>query len=166
MTTKKKTLILVVFILITHLAGVIGSLFTAPSINNWYVFLEKPSFSPPNWLFAPAWLTLYTLMGIAAFLVWAVYNQATEEGAKKRRKNTLWLYGIHLIFNALWSVIFFGLQNPAWAFFEIVILWILTLLVLLKFYKVKKAAGMLLLPYLLWVSFAATLNFFIWQWNI
>jgi len=159
---KKKILILIIFIVIAHSAGIIGSFFTAPSIDSWYTFLEKPPFSPPNWLFAPAWLTLYTLMGVAAFLVWSSYGHIAGE----RARTALWLYGIHLVFNALWSVIFFGLKNPALAFLEIILLWVLILTVTLKFYKIRKAAGILLIPYLLWVSFAAALNFFIWQLNI
>jgi len=155
----KKILTLVLFIVIAHLAGVIGSLFTTPNIETWYVFLEKPFFAPPNWLFAPAWITLYTLMGIAAFLVWRKRNL---QGAKP----ALWLYGVQLALNALWSVIFFGLRNPELAFIAIVVLWILILVVTVKFFKIEKIAGYLFVPYLLWVAFAAVLNFAVWQLNL
>lgn len=148
----------VVSVLIAQMAGVIGSFFTTSSIQSWYVFLEKPSFAPPNWLFAPAWLTLYTLMGLAAFLVWRKRNMA---GAKM----AFWLYGVHLGFNALWSIIFFGLKNPGLAFIEILVLWALILVVTVKFFKIEKAAGYLFIPYILWVTFAAALNFAVWQLN-
>jgi len=155
----KTILGVIISILIAQMAGAIGSVFTAPSIQTWYAYLEKPFFSPPNWLFAPAWITLYTLMGIAAFFVW---QKRGEIGAK----SALWLYLVQLVFNALWSVIFFGLKNPALAFFEILILWVLILTVTLKFYKIRKAAGILFIPYILWVTFATILNFAIWQLNI
>jgi tryptophan-rich sensory protein len=149
----------IVSVLIAQMAGFIGSFFTAPSIQSWYVFLEKPFFAPPNWLFAPAWITLYVLMGIAAFLVW---RKRSVVGAKL----ALWLYGVQLALNALWSIIFFGMRNPGLAFVEIVVLWFLILVVTLKFLKVKKVAGYLFVPYLLWVSFAAILNFTVWRLNI
>lgn len=148
----------VVSIFIAQMAGVIGSFFTTSSIQSWYVFLEKPAFAPPNWLFAPAWITLYTLMGLAAFLVWRKRNLA---GAKL----ALWLYGVHLGFNALWSVIFFGLKNPGLAFLEILVLLILIVVVAVKFFRIEKIAGFLFIPYILWVTFAAVLNFAIWQLN-
>lgn len=156
---------IIISIIIAQMAGAIGSFFTAPNIQSWYAYLEKPSFAPPNWLFAPAWIALYTLMGIAAFLVWSSYAKATDGQAKKEIKTALWLYGVHLLLNALWSVIFFGLQNPAWAFFEILILWALILIITRKFYKIRRAAGILFIPYILWVSFATILNFAIWQLN-
>src|SRR4030043_1377719 len=112
----KNIFLLVFLILIAQLAGAIGSIFTSASIQNWYVFLEKPFFAPPNWLFAPAWIALYTLMGIAAFLVW----QKTDN--LKLRNYALNLYGFHLLLNALWSIIFFGLRNPGLAFFGFVFL--------------------------------------------
>ncbi|MBM3257809.1 MAG: tryptophan-rich sensory protein [Candidatus Nealsonbacteria bacterium] len=151
---------LIFSIIIAQLAGVIGSIFTAASIQNWYVFLEKPFFAPPNWLFAPAWITLYALMGISAFLVW----QKKEN--LKLRNYALKLYAIHLVLNALWSVIFFGLRNPGLAFIEIVVLWIFILIITVKFFKIRKSAGFLFIPYLLWVSFASVLNLFIWLLNL
>lgn len=147
-----------VSVLIAQMAGVIGSFFTTSSIQSWYVFLEKPAFAPPNWLFAPAWLTLYTLMGLAAFLIWRKRNVAGVKAA-------LWLYGVHLGLNALWSIIFFGLKNPGLAFIEILVLWALILAVTIKFFKIDKVAGFLFLPYILWVTFAAVLNFAIWRLN-
>ena len=157
---KAKTiLILLISIIVAQLAGAVGSIFTASSIESWYAFLEKPVFSPPNWLFAPAWITLYILMGIAAFLIW---QKRGEAGAK----SALYFYGGQLILNSLWSVIFFGFQNPFLAFLEIIVLWLLIALTTVKFYRIEKAAGLLFVPYILWVTFAMVLNFSIWQLNI
>jgi len=156
----------IISVIIAQMAGAIGSVFTASNIQNWYAYLEKPSFAPPNWLFAPAWITLYTLMGIAAFLVWSSYAKATDGQVKKEIKTALWFYGVHLVLNSLWSVIFFGLQNPAWAFFEILILWALILIITWKFYKIRRAAGILFIPYIFWVTFAAILNLTVWQLNM
>jgi len=149
---------LIFSIVIAQLAGLLGSIFTVSSIKTWYVLLEKPFFSPPGWLFGPVWVLLYTLMGIAAYLVW-------QKRQTKGAKSALWLYVIHLIFNALWSIIFFGMKNPGLAFFEILILWGLILAVALKFSKIDKSAGLLFIPYILWVSFAAILNFSVWMLN-
>ncbi|MDO8424561.1 MAG: TspO/MBR family protein [bacterium] len=147
----------IVSVIIAQLTGVIGSFFTFSSIQTWYNFLEKPAFSPPGWLFAPVWILLYTLMGIAAFLIW----QKRGEEAKA----ALSIYAIHLISNALWSIIFFGLRNPGLAFLEIVVLWILIFVITVKFFKIEKIAGLLFVPYLFWVTFAAILNFVVWRLN-
>ncbi len=149
---------LIISIVIAQLAGLIGSIFTFSSIPTWYAGLVKPVFSPPNWLFGPAWILLYTLMGIAAYLIW-------KKRQIKGAKTSLWLYGIHLIFNVLWTVIFFGMKNPGLAFAEIIILWALILIVAMKFYKIKKSAGLLFIPYIAWVVFAAILNLAIWRLN-
>jgi len=155
---KQKILPLIGFILITFIAAFIGSLFTTPSIASWYRNLNKPSFAPPNFLFAPVWTILFFLMAIAAFLVWQNKNNP-------QAKKALIFYFVQLAFNSLWSIIFFGLHNPGVAFLEIIILWILILLTLIKFYKIQKIAGLLLVPYLLWVSFASFLNLFVWLLN-
>ncbi|MFA5767681.1 MAG: TspO/MBR family protein [Candidatus Paceibacterota bacterium] len=148
----------VISIFIAQMAGVIGSFFTVSGVQNWYAYLQKPVFAPPSWVFAPAWITLYTLMGIAAFLVWKKRNVIGV-------KSALWLYGIQLGFNALWSIIFFGMRNPGLAFIEILVLWVLILAVTVKFFKIDKAAGYLFIPYILWVTFASVLNFAVWQIN-
>jgi len=144
---------LVASLFVCHLAGIAGSVFTTTSVVSWYPTLVKPSFSPPNYLFAPAWLTLYTLMGISLYLVW---QKKTE---KKKVRQALILFSIHLFFNALWSIIFFGLKNIALAFIEIIILWFLILTVIYKFWKIEPKAGILLIPYFLWVSFASILSY-------
>ena len=155
---KKSILPLLVFILITLFAGFIGSLFTTPSIASWYAFINKPSFSPPNWLFAPVWSLLYILMGIAAFLVW-------QKRDNLKTKPALMFYGIQLILNTFWSIIFFGMHNPGLAFLEIIILWTFILITLIKFYKINKTSGILFIPYFIWVSFASILNFAVWMLN-
>jgi len=155
----KDILGLVVSICICQLAGVVGGIFTASSVNSWYAALAKPSFSPPNWLFSPVWITLYGLMGIAFFLV------AKKGLAAEGVKVALVLFAAQLIGNILWSVLFFGLKLPLIAFLEIVVLWVLILLTTVKFFQISKPAGVLLLPYLLWVGFASVLNFFLWSLN-
>ena len=144
--TKGQWGMLVFFIALCHLAGIIGSFFTFEAIPTWYAMLQKPSFSPPNWVFGPVWTTLYTLMGIAVYIVW-----------QKRGKGVR-LFWIHLFFNALWSILFFGLQNPLYALVEIVVLWALLLATMMLFFRTSKTAGWLLVPYLVWVTFASVLN--------
>lgn len=141
-------------------AGMIGSLFTSSSIDTWYATLEKPTFNPPSWLFAPVWTALYFLMGISLFLI---LRQDLEKG---KIKLAISFFGLQLILNALWSFLFFGLQNPFLAFIEITILWIAILITILTFYKIKKVASTLLVPYIMWVTFATILNYFIWRLNI
>jgi len=150
---------LVVSIVACQCAGVIGSVFTTPAIPNWYAALEKPFFTPPSWLFAPAWITLYLLMAIAAFLIWR--KGLGEEGVK----TALVIFLVQLVLNALWSVVFFGLQSPLYGMVVILLLWVAILLTIIKFFKLSTAAGALLLPYILWVSFASILNISIWVLN-
>ncbi len=150
---------LLLFIFVCQSAGLIGSLFTFPAIGSWYAGLIKPSFSPPNWLFGPAWTTLYTLMGIAIFLIWLSPKE------NKGRDKSFVLFFTQLILNTLWSIIFFGLKNPLLAFVEIILLWVLILLTTLQFYKVNRSASFLMIPYILWVSFASVLNLFVFLLN-
>lgn len=154
-----KLLKLTASILVCFLAGGLGSVFTVPAIPTWYAGLNKPFFSPPNWLFGPAWTTLYVLMGIALFLVWqkGTKNKKVQEGLK--------LFGIQLLLNASWSPVFFGAKNLFLAFVIIVFMWIFILKTILAFGKIDKRAGYLLYPYLLWVSFATILNFSVWLLN-
>lgn len=148
--------ILVAFLLVCLAAGLLGSLATAPQIPTWYATLAKPSWNPPNWIFAPVWTTLYVLMGIAAWLVW-----------RKRgfRGRTAVLFWSQLVLNALWSILFFGLENPGGAFVEVVLLWVLILATVRDFARVSKAGAALLAPYLAWVTFASALNLAIWRLN-
>lgn len=149
---------LIVSLIICQLAGFIGSLFTTPAIPEWYASLQKPSFTPPNWLFSPVWIFLYLLMGVTLYLLW-------QTASKKGAKLALLLFSIQLVLNMLWSVIFFGLKSPMVAFIEILVLWVAIILTMTKSLKVARVAGYLLLPYIIWVSFAAVLNFFLWKLN-
>jgi benzodiazapine receptor len=143
---------LVVSIVACQCAGIIGSIFTRSAIPTWYATIQKPPFTPPNWLFLPAWITLYVLMGVSAFLIW-------RRGLDDRRTRiALIIFLIQLILNALWSVAFFGLESPLYGVIVIIALWVAILFTLLRFFKISKAAGILLIPYILWVSFAAVLN--------
>ncbi len=150
---------LIISLILPQLAGAAGALFTAPAIPTWYAALQKPAFSPPNWLFGPVWLILYLLMGIAVYLIW---QKITEND---KVKTALWLFWLHLFFNAAWSPVFFGLKNPGLALINIFIIWIFIILLLIKFWKINKLSSYLLVPYLLWVSFATLLNYSIWQLN-
>lgn len=149
---------LVSSLIICQLAGFIGALFTTPAISGWYASLEKPSFNPPNWIFSPVWIFLYLLMGITLFLIW-------QNLPKIEAKVALVFFTFQLILNVLWSVIFFGFKLPMLAFLEIIILWVFILLTMIKSSRVSKTTIFLLLPYILWVNFAAILNFFLWRLN-
>jgi tryptophan-rich sensory protein len=150
---------LVLSLLACQAAGFLGSLATTSSIPDWYKNLAKPAFTPPSWVFGPAWITLYLMMGIALFLVWR--KGLAAPGVKA----ALILFLVQLALNSLWSVLFFGLHQPFWAFVEIVVLWVFILLALIAFWRISLPAGLLLLPYLLWVAFASALNFAIWRLN-
>ena len=156
---------LVTAIVVSELAGVIGAFFTTPSIAGWYAGISKPAFNPPSWVFGPVWTTLFLLMGIAAFLVWSAYAKATKRKQKKRIQIALIVFGIQLVLNTLWSIIFFGLHSPGGALIEIVFLWLAILATISTFAKIAKPAAWLLVPYILWVSFAMYLNYSIWMLN-
>ena len=150
---------LVVAIVISETAGIIGSLFTVASVGGWYTTLVRPSLTPPSWVFGPVWTTLYALMGTAAFLVW-------RYGWREQRvRRALGIFGVQLVLNAVWSIVFFGLQAPQVAFIEIIFLWLAIVATMIFFARVSRAATWLLVPYLLWVSFAAYLNLAIWLLN-
>ncbi len=151
---------LVVSILVCQLAGVIGSVFTAPAVPTWYAALRKPSFTPPGWVFSPVWIMLYALMGISAYLIWR--NGLGSRGVRI----ALGIFIAQLVVNALWSVMFFGLRSPLAGLITIAVLWILICLTTLRFFRISTTAGTLLVPYLLWVSFASVLNFFLWRLNL
>ena len=155
---------LVITITVSEMAGVIGAFFTTPSVAGWYANLIKPALNPPAWVFGPVWTTLFALMGIAAFLVWSSYTEASED-KKKGVKIALALFGVQLVMNTLWSIIFFGLHSPGGALIEIVFLWLAILATIIAFAKISKPAAWLLSPYIFWVSFAAYLNYTIWMLN-
>ena len=156
---KIKITKLILSILICQSAGVVGSIFTSSSVQTWYTTLQLPSFAPPGWFIGIVWITLYTLMGISLYLVW-------DKGLRNKQvKNSLSVFGIQLILNALWSILFFGLRSPLLGLIEIVFLWIAIAVTILKFYRVSRTAALLLLPYIIWVSVALMLNFYIWRLN-
>ena len=152
-------------IAICQSAGIIGSVFTVSAISTWYSTLTKPSFSPPNFVFGPVWITLYTLMGISLYLIWSAYTKAKKGKNKKEIKSSLNIFGIHLALNAAWTIIFFGLRNPFLAFLEIIVLWVFILVIIYRFWQIDKRSGYLLIPYLLWVTIAMSLNYNIWRLN-
>jgi len=152
------TLKLVISIVLCQIAGLLGSFFTTPAIPTWYKTLNKPFFTPPNWIFGPVWVSLFILMGISLFLVW-------RKPDHPKFKPALLFFSVQFILNVLWSAAFFGLQSPLLGLIDIILLWIAILLTILNFFKVSKVAGMLLMPYLLWVSFASLLNFSLWILN-
>jgi len=138
-----------------ELVGIISTPFTLAAIPTWYNILTKPPFSPPNWIFGPVWTALYFLIGISAFLIW-------KKGLKKKHvKEALYYFIAQLVFNFMWSILFFGLKSPIIGLIDILVLWVLILITMIKFYKISKPASYLLVPYILWVSFATLLNLFI-----
>lgn len=149
---------LIAAIIFCQLAGVIGSVFTFQAIPTWYATLNKPFFTPPSWIFGPVWVTLYTLMGISFFWI-------RENKKHKKVFEADALFKIHLVLNALWSFLFFGAKMLLLAYFEIVLMVITLLIVMKKFYKIEKKAAYILIPYLLWITFASILNFTFWKLN-
>ena len=146
-------------VVICLLVGFLSSFAVQSSIDTWYTTINKPSFNPPNWVFAPVWTILYIAMGIAAGLVWArgFYHKWVQ--------TALYHFGFQLMFNAMWSVVFFGFQQPFWALLVILTLIVLIVLTIKWFKVVSNLAAWLMVPYLLWVCFATALNFSIWTLN-
>jgi len=156
---KKKLTYIAISVTICLIIGFLSGFATQSSVNDWYLSLNKPGFTPPNWIFGPVWTLLYILMGIAAGLVWAkgFYHIWV--------KTALYNFGFQLLFNALWSVVFFGFKNPFWALLVILFLLALILLTIKWFNVVSRTAAYLLIPYFLWVCFATILNYKIWEMN-
>ncbi len=138
--------------------GAIAGVFTSASVKGWYSTLNKPSFNPPNWIFGPMWTTLYFLMGISFYLIWKLPISAA-------RTQAIRIFIIQFILNFCWSIIFFSMHQIGWALVEIIAMWVFILLTILQFRKLSIPAAVLLIPYLLWVSFASILNGSIWQLN-
>lgn len=138
------------------LAGGLGALFTNEAVQTWYPLLNKPFFSPPSWLFGPVWTLLYILMGIACYRIWT---------STKNHQAAMTLYWVQLFFNAIWSPLFFGLRSPLLGLVDILIMLSLITWTLISFLRIDQKAGLLLTPYLAWVSFATTLNAAIWWLN-
>ena len=151
---------LFISILIPLLVGGISGYFTSSGVNGWFATANKPWFNPPNWIFAPVWTALYVMMGIALYLVWR-----TETISSSVKQTAVILFVIQLTLNFFWSLIFFKLQQPGWAFAEIIIMWLAILFTILWFGKISSTAAWLLVPYICWVSFASVLNYAIWKLN-
>jgi len=152
-----KPLKLIVSLLLPQLAGGLGAFFTLNSVRDWYLTINRPEWNPPNWLFGPVWTTLYVLMGISCFLIW--------KSDHPEKKKLLTLYFIQLGLNTLWSPAFFGAQSPLLGLIVIIPLWMMILTCIIQFRKVSVWSSGLLVPYLLWVSFATVLNGTIWWLN-
>jgi tryptophan-rich sensory protein len=154
----RQVLGLAVAVLACLAAGAAGSIATADAIPTWYATLQKPAFNPPGWVFGPVWTTLYVMMGVAVWLVW---REAGWAGARV----ALVLFAIQLVLNTAWSFLFFGLRSPLFGFIDIILLWVMIVATIGAFYRVKKSAAYLLIPYIAWVSIATCLNYAIWVLN-
>lgn len=147
---------LIVCLVICLGAGWLGSVFTRPSLKPWYASLVKPAWTPPNWVFAPVWTLLYVLMGVAAWQVWREAGLASV---------AVGLFAVQLILNIIWSAIFFRLRSPGAALIENMCLWLAIAATTTAFARVVPLAALLMIPYLLWVSYAVALNGAIWRLN-
>ncbi len=153
-----KTIGLIVSFAVCFGVAALGSLFTTPSLAPWYASILKPPWTPPAWLFGPVWTLLFIMMAVSAWFVWLHEGFAGTATA-------FILFAAQLVLNALWSALFFGLRSPGAAFVEIVFLWLAIGATALAFSRIDTLAALLLAPYLMWVSFAAVLNFTIWRLN-
>jgi len=158
MNTRAQAVRLLLCLAAVAVAAVVGGLGTRASLEDWYGRLAKPSWTPPGWLFGPAWTVLYLSMAVAAWLVW----RTGDSGATTR---ALTVFAVQLGLNAIWPLLFFGLRMPGAAFVEIAVLWVAILVTVVVFWRSVPAAGLLLIPYLGWVTFAAALNLAIWRMN-
>ncbi len=154
----KRLIILISCIIICASAGGIGAAATLPQIATWYPSIQKPSFNPPNYLFGPVWTVLYLLMAIALFLY------ITQDTFRPKLTGYIWFF-IQLILNAMWSVVFFGYHQLSAAFAVILLLLLFIVLTIVYFFRITKPGSIMLVPYALWVSFAAVLNFSIMRLN-
>ncbi|HPT19644.1 MAG TPA: tryptophan-rich sensory protein [Methanothrix sp.] len=155
---------LILCIAVCQMAGIVGSIFTAESVTTWYITLEKPGFAPPGWVISAVWISLYTLMGVSLFLIWR-QDWGSDREKEGNKRIAIAAFALQLLVNAAWSWAFFGLQSPPAGFATIIILWLLILFTARLFWPISRPAAWLLLPYILWVSFAAFLNFSLWRLN-
>lgn len=149
---------LIIAIAIPVVTGLIASWFTSQSVGTWFTTLNRPSFAPPNWVFGPVWTLLYVLMGISLYIIWRRPESIQKEKA-------LFIFGLQLTCNFLWSFFFFYMRRPSFALVDIIVLWILIIIMIVRFYRLSPTAGLLNIPYLLWVSFALALNYQYWKLN-
>ncbi len=147
-------------ILFCLIVGSLGSLVTITGPGSWYATLQKPFFAPPNWVFAPVWITLFILIGIALYLVWQCGTENREV------KIALGIFGVQFFLNVIWSVLFFGLKSPLFGFIDIILLWVMIALTIWTFYHLKRSAAYFLIPYLAWVTLASALNGAVYFMNL
>ena len=156
---KSQWLKLIVALILPQVAGAIGGFFSAVNVPTWYQTLLKPSFTPLGWIFGLVWGILYLMMGLAFFFV------LISQQSKDTVRFAAGLFCVHLLFNTLWSILFFGLRNPLLAFLDIIVLWLMITTLIFIFWNIRRITGVLLVPYWLWVSFASVLNYSIWRMN-
>jgi benzodiazapine receptor len=159
---RRSLIVLLGFFAACYGVATIGALATTPAIPTWYAALNKPIFNPPDWVFAPVWTTLYGFMALAGWLVWRTVRTGPDS---RNRLSGLVLFGIQLLLNALWTPLFFQLHQVLPALIVIVCLGVAIFLTTLQFWKIDRLAAGLMIPYLLWVSFATALNFEIYRLN-
>lgn len=155
---KHSWIVFVILLIVCFAAAGIGSITTYPKIDNWYATLAKPSWTPPNWIFGPVWSILYLSMATAAWLIW-------RQSGFVRSIGPITVFAVQLVLNAAWSWLFFGLQNCGIAFFEILFLWAAIAATIVVFWNRSVLAGLMLVPYFCWVTFACILNYAIWRMN-
>ena len=153
-----KTIKLILCILLPLLVGAISGIATASGVNDWFLTINKPSFNPPNYVFAPVWTMLYILMGISLFMV-------LQTSSSKQKKYALTIFFVQLVLNFCWSFLFFKYHLIGVAFIDIILIWLSIICMIYFFYQINKGAAYLQVPYLLWVSFASILNGAIWYLN-
>lgn len=178
----KKYLTIATFIIIPGIGGGLGGIVTSSQIKPWYEKIERPTWTPPNWVFGPVWTTLYLLLGISSYLIYKsdqeiatqeIETQNTEEshctsfGPKKEtdRKDSLILFAVNIFLNWIWTPIFFGLHQVAVAFFVIIALDAVVLYMMMLFFRIKKIAGFMIIPYMTWLTLATCLNISVWSLN-
>jgi len=158
MTTGRQVVGLVIALVATFAAAAVGGLGMGGQVEGWYRTLERPAWTPPDWLFGPVWTVLYTLMAVAAYLVW-------RRGGWGGARLALGLYAVQLVLNAAWTPVFFGLREIGWALVVLAALWLMIVATTVAFFRKSVPAGVLLLPYLAWTTFAGVLNFTLWRLN-
>jgi tryptophan-rich sensory protein len=156
MSLVKTILGLLGWLLLCFAAAAGGAVFMP---GEWYAALKKPAWNPPGWVFGPVWTVLYTMMAVAAWLIW-------QRGGFAAQRRPLGLFLAQLVLNAVWTPLFFGLHRPGVAFAEIILLWLVIVWTIAAFWRVHRVAAWLLVPYLVWVSFAAVLNGTLWRLNL
>lgn len=153
---------LVLAVVAAEIVGAVGGIATASSVDTWYTTLTRPEFAPPNWVFAPVWITLFAFMGVAAWLVW---RRADRPAHRTEARRALTVFGLQFAVNVAWSFAFFGARSPLAGLVVIAALWLLVGTTIVGFWRVDRRAAALMLPYIAWVSFAGLLNYGFWALN-